>query len=80
MWSASGPTRRCPLSGSVGMSVGQVSSKYMEESPLARGLVVSWALKAESEGKEVGSLAAAVLALGGGGGRRRAAKRLLYLQ
>ena len=45
-----------------------------------RCLDESWALKAEREGKEGGSLAEVGLAFGGAQAILRAARRLLYLQ
>jgi len=48
--------------------------------PLVKCLDASWALKAEGEGKDGGSLAEAGLAFGGAQGTVMAARRLLYLQ
>ena len=58
-------TERCFLSGGEGVSVRQSRGRYTEVRPLVRCLDESWALKAEREGKDGGSLAEAGLAFGG---------------
>jgi len=73
-------TRRCFLIGGEGTWVRQSRGRYTEERPLVRCLDESWALKAETEGKEGGSLAAAGFAYGGAQATLRAASRLRYLQ
>jgi len=61
-------TGRCFLSGGEGILVRQSRRRYTELRPFARCLDGSWALKAEREGKEGGSLAGTGLAFGEGAG------------
>jgi len=77
---ARGSIGRCFLNGGEGISVHQSRGRYTEERPLVRCLDESWALKAEREGKDCGSLAEVGLVSGGAQAMLRAARRLLYLQ
>ena len=70
---------RCFLIEGDGTGVRQSRERETDESPLGRCRDKSWALKANREGKDAGSLAEAGSLVGGVLVTLRAAKRHLYL-
>jgi len=66
--------------GGEGTFVCQSRGRYIVVRPLVRCLDESWALKADWEAKDGGSLAETGLVFEGAQAMRRAARRLLYLQ